>query len=156
MSLSNSFWWFCFVFVGLIIQALAPGIDVLVIGFIVLLQDRDLVQLLWIAPCLLFLQEGMGSLDFGTTLLWYATIATLYFIGCFLFESSTFFFMILLGLGVGLSNIAFTLLMATLQYHEVDTTLLIYESVAQGLLLPFCWKLISISRSWISYDPTKY
>ncbi len=155
MRAANITWWLSFIIIGLIIQMYVPGIDILVVGFIILLQDRDLVQLLWVAPYLILLQEGMGSLDFGGAILWYACIAFVYFIGYFLFENSTFLFMIVIGMGVGLSNVAFTWIIAALQFHEVDTELLLHESLIQFFIVPILWKLATITRSRICYETAK-
>ena len=61
----NICWWFFFIAAAICLQALAPGLDVLAVGIIILLQERDYKNMLWLLPLFVLLQEGMGTRVFG-------------------------------------------------------------------------------------------
>ena len=65
-------------------------------GFILAIQERNGAQFLWVAVFFLLLQEGMGNMAFGGTLLWYALAVFLFRLGHNLFEAESFLFIFLL------------------------------------------------------------
>ena len=67
MSWINVGWWLCYAFAGITLQALMPGLDFLLPGFILALQERRYPQILAVGACFVLLQEGMGSMAFGGT-----------------------------------------------------------------------------------------
>ena len=40
-AVRNIFWWLCFVALGICVQSLVPCLDALVVGLVILLQERD-------------------------------------------------------------------------------------------------------------------
>ena len=44
---------------AIVLQAAVPGLDVLTVGLIILLQERDYKNMLWLLPVFILLQEGM-------------------------------------------------------------------------------------------------
>ena len=145
----NIVWWGLFLGLGIWMQQMLPGIDVLVIGLILALQERDPLQLGWVFFILILLQEGVGSLDFGATLLWYATVIVFFYLGHWLFETENFLFVFLLSACIGAGHFAIMWMMCFLQYIPVDDAALLDESILQALFIPFAWKIASFSRRWV-------
>ena len=54
-AVRNIFWWLCFVALGICVQSLVPCLDALVVGLVILLQERDYKNLCWLLPLLLAL-----------------------------------------------------------------------------------------------------
>ena len=77
----NILWWVAFFVFGLALQQALPGTDVLVVGLFLALQERRPFQLAVVLLALILVQEGVGTLDFGTSVLWYLLVITLFFIG---------------------------------------------------------------------------
>ena len=77
----NILWWVAFFVFGLALQQALPGTDVLVAGLFLALQERRPFQLAVVLLALILVQEGVGTLDFGTSVLWYLLVITLFFIG---------------------------------------------------------------------------
>ena len=82
----NILWWVAFFVFGLALQQALPGTDVLVAGLFLALQERRPFQLAVVLLALILVQEGVGTLDFGTSVLWYLLVITLFFIGRWMFE----------------------------------------------------------------------
>ena len=57
-AVRNIFWWLCFVALGICVQSLVPCLDALVVGLVILLQERDYKNLCWLLPLFVLLQDA--------------------------------------------------------------------------------------------------
>ena len=126
-----------------------PGTDVLVAGLFLALQERRPFQLAVVLLALILVQEGVGTLDFGTSVLWYLLVITLFFIGRWMFETENWLFVLLLSGCIGLAHYGVIWLMTRLQFIPLDTTQLLDESILQALLTPFVWQCSMMARRWV-------
>lgn len=140
MSLRDVFWWVLFLLTGIWLQQLLPGIDALVIGLIIVLQEGRLARLLWLLPAIILLQEGMGTLAFGSSLLWYGSTIALFYMGRWLFEVENFLFVFLLSACLGLLHYLISDMMASLQNLDLPLRQLMDESILQALFIPPTWR----------------
>ena len=92
----NAIWWGGLCCIGLNLQRLVPGVDFLLPGLLVAMQERRYADLIWAVPLLVILQEGAGTLEFGLNLLRYMTAALLFFLGRWLFDVERLLYMLLL------------------------------------------------------------
>jgi hypothetical protein len=152
----NALWWACFLFPAVILQRCVPGVDFLAAGFLVTLQERRYADLLWTAPLLIFLQEGMGTLAFGVVLLRYAAITALFFLGRWLFDVDSFLYAFLFCACLSVCCSAIVFFMSFLYDVPLNTSRLLDESVLQALLLPPIWKAARLTRSRICADEAEY
>ena len=95
-KLRSLVWWLCFMAGAIVLQAAVPGLDVLTVGLIILLQERDYKNMLWLLPLFILLQEGMGTRPFGAVIVWYAAVVLMFKMGRWLFEVENFIFVFLL------------------------------------------------------------
>lgn len=146
MNARNIIWWVAFLVVSICLQQLLPGLDVLVIGLIIALQEGKPIQLLWVLPVLILMQEGMGTLAFGTSLLWYAVVIVLFHVGRWLFEAENFYFVFLLSACLGTVHFFLIQMMASLQDIVLPIADLRDESILQALFIPFAWRLAHLVR----------
>lgn len=139
-------WWLCFIILSVCVQALAPGLDILAVGLIILLQEDDYKGMLWLLPLFILLQEGMGTRHFGASLIWYAAIIALFKLGRWIFDSRKFLFIFLLSACMGAAYFALAWLLAPLQnlVFNMDDTL--EKSIAQAIFIPFAWRMIIAIR----------
>lgn len=140
MSLRDALWWTSFLMAGIWMQQLLPGIDALIIGLIIALQEGRIARLLWVLPTIILLQEGMGTLAFGSTLLWYGATIALFYMGRWLFEVENFVFVFLLSACLGLVHYLISDMMASLQNLELPLRQLMDESILQALFIPPTWR----------------
>lgn len=136
--------WTGFTLFGLWMQSFVPGVDFLAPGLVLCLQEEKVRSTVGLALAWLLLQEGIGSLAFGTGLLWYGILAGLFFFGHWLFEAKNFFFMVILGACLGVMHFALTHVMAQLQDWLVPSGRVFMESLLQAVVFPVQWGLIYI------------
>ena len=146
MSWINVGWWLCYAFAGITLQALMPGLDFLLPGFILALQERRYPQILAVGACFVLLQEGMGSMAFGGTLLWYALAAIAFHVGCGLLQGTGFLFVTLFGILLSCAHYVVFALLTTLQDIPWEPSLLFDECVFQALFTPWVWLVAAILR----------
>lgn len=142
----NMGWWLCFVILAICAQALAPGLDVLVVGLIILLQEKDWRGMLWLLPLFILLQEGMGTRPFGSIVVWYAATIVIFKIGRWLFETENFLFIFLLSACLGATYYGVAWLMAPLQNLEFNIEDTLDKSLLQAIFMPFAWRLLTLTR----------
>ncbi len=145
-DLTNTLWWFFFIVFAVIAQKYFSGIDFLIIGFIILLQEEKLKQILILAPILFFLQESISTFAFGSTILWYFSAFALLIIGKLLFEVENFLFMFLYSSALSFMRIAIFEFMAQLEGMNYNITYVADTSVLQALVMPVAWTLLTFTR----------
>lgn len=142
----NILWWLCFIALAICVQALAPGLDVLVVGLIILLYERDWMDMLWLLPLFALLQEGMGTRPFGATVVWYGATVGIFLVGRWFFEVGNFFFMFLLSAALGCAYYVVAWLMAPLQDLTFNVHDTLDKSLLQAIFMPFAWRLLVAVR----------
>lgn len=138
--------WLCFVVLAVCAQALAPGLDVLVVGLIILLQEKDWRGMLWLLPLFILLQEGMGTRPFGSIIIWYAATVVIFKLGRWLFETENFLFIFLLSACLGAAYYGVAWIMAPLENISFNVEDTLDKSLLQAIFMPFAWKLLASAR----------
>jgi hypothetical protein len=151
----NALWWGVFLFPAITLQRLLPGVDFLLVGFLVTLQERRYADLIWVLPLLVILQEGMGTREFGVVLLWYVAVAAIFFLGRWLFDVENFLYAFLVSTCLAACYFAVVFLMSPLYAVPVNAYRLLDESVYLALFLPVSWKLAQFTRRWAYADDTE-
>ena len=141
-------WWLAFVAMAICLQSLVPGLDALVVGLLVLLQEEDYRDMIWLLPLFTLLQEGMGTRPFGSIIVWYAATVVMYKVGRWLFNTKSFLFMFLLSACLGGAYFLVAWLMAPLQNMAFNVEDALNKSLAQALFLPFAWRgIVALRKS---------
>ncbi len=146
MTIINILWWALFMILGLIAESILPGIDILLIGVIIALQEGKIVQILWVLLVSILLQEGIGTLAFGSSILSYTTAILVFYGGRALLEQENIMFVLVVAVSAGLGHYVFTQAMATLQGISMPGERLLLESCVQVLILPPLWSLTRALR----------
>lgn len=152
MSGARISFWALFTLSGLWLQSFMPGVDFLAPGLVLSLQEERprttvVLGLIW-----LLLQEGAGSLAFGTVVLWYGALAGLFFFGHWLFEAKNFLFMVILGVCLGLLHFGLMQVMAQLQDWRVAPGRVLMEGVFQAVVFPVQWGLVYIIHNSLPHN----
>lgn len=134
-------WWTCFALTGVWAQFFFPGLDFLAPGLIISLQEERGPSTLWLVGAFILLQEGMGSLFFGSVLLVYSLMALAFFMGRALFDTRSITLVVLLGAVLGVCHFFISLLILRLEGMLVPVDRLLLESVAQAVITPVLWYL---------------
>lgn len=139
-------WWLCFMVLAICAQALVPGVDVLVVGLIILLQEKDWRGMLWLLPLFVLLQEGMGTRPFGSIIVWYAATVVIFKLGRWLFETENFLFIFLLSACLGAAYYGVVWLMAPLDNVPFNVEDTLDKSLLQAIFMPFAWRMLTATR----------
>lgn len=139
-------WWLCFVYAAICIQTLSPGLDVLVVGLIILLQEEDYKGIIWLLPLFCLIQEGIGTRPFGAALIWYSVAVAFFLVGKWLFEAKNFLFIFLLSISLGCAYFIIAWLMAPLQNIPFNLEDTLDKSLVQAIFIPFAWKALVAIR----------
>ena len=145
-TVRNICWWLAFMVAGIAVQAAVPGLDVLVLGLIILLQEEDYKNMLWLLPVFILLQEGMGCRSFGASIIWYAATIVLFRLGRWLFEVENFLFVFLRSACLGAACFGVAWLMDPLQGIPFDRQAMLDAGLVQAIFLPVAWRLCIMLR----------
>ncbi len=148
MNIRMCIWWMLFISASILLQAAIPALDVLVIGLVLVLQERRYKDLLWLLPVLILVQEGMGSRAFGGMILWYFLVIVLFAVGRWLFEVQNILFVLLMSIFMGGMHFVLVYLLAPLQDMYVNVEALAYESAIQAVFVPLAWLITAWTRKW--------
>lgn len=80
-AFANTSFWVAFLMAGIIAQAALPGLDTLLLGIILITEERDYKTMVWFVPSVVLLQEGMGTQAFGASLVC-VTLSLIFFYLC--------------------------------------------------------------------------
>jgi hypothetical protein len=136
--------WGLFTIAAVWAQRFVGGVDFLAPGLIVCLQAKHRQTAVWLAAAWILLQEGMGSLDFGALVLWYAVLAALYITGRWLFEPTNVLFVGIIGLALGIWHFALMQMMGSMQGLTLPSGRIALESVLQAVIFTAEWGLLSL------------
>lgn len=152
MSGANAGWWLLYAFAGISLQAAVPGQDFLLPGFIIALQERRPFQTLIVGLSFMLAQEGMGSMAFGSSLLWYAVTAIAFHTACSLFQGRSFLFIFLLSCLLSAAHYVIFGALASLQDIPWDPAHLLEECFLQALSTPLLWWAASSLRKGVKHE----
>ena len=91
----------------------------------------------------ILLQEGMGSLAFGTVCLLYAAFAVAYYLGRWVLSARNVLVVCLLGVVLGALKFGLVLTMAGLADTAVIRDKVLSAAVHQAAAFPFAWVVVS-------------
>ncbi|MDR3175820.1 MAG: hypothetical protein LBU06_04735 [Desulfovibrio sp.] len=139
-------WWIAYISGALLVQRFIPGVDALVPGFLLALQEQNRQQCFWLFILFTLIQEGTGNLLFGAAALWYGGQVLLFRMGSIIFVKDNIIFIAMYSGCLGLYHFLLTWLMCAVQAVHVDFEALLRESVIQTLIIPLIWALAHIAK----------
>lgn len=145
-TLANIVWWAIYFVAGLTLQLHFPGTDALVPGVMLSCQEGRFRQTAVLCLLAILIQEGTGSLAFGSAILWYGALIFLFAIGRLLFVTGSLFFVVLLAILLGLTHSALLYVTSSLQSFTVESFDLAQQAMAQALLIPPLYAVSTLAR----------
>lgn len=134
-GISPVLWWIVYFIVAIWAQEISGGFDFLSPGLLVCLQIGQWWSLVWMTWLIIFIQEGMGDLVFGSSLLFYAGMYLAYLLSRWLLEPRNPLFIILFSLMLSVWH--WLVLSGAVQFQEIPVHM-------PG---PWGW----IPRQWLFY-----
>lgn len=145
-TLQRILWWATFIAGALIVQQFIPGVDALMPGFLLSLQEKRFRQTCVLFVLFVLIQEGAGSLSFGSSLLWYGGQVWLFHFCQRFFVDDNILFVLMLSIGLGLYHGLLTWFMCAVQKIPLEFDMLLQGSLIQILLIPLIWGLAYFAR----------
>ncbi|MFZ5425517.1 MAG: hypothetical protein ACOZEN_00975 [Thermodesulfobacteriota bacterium] len=144
--------WSVFTLSGVWLQSFMPGVDFLAPGLILCLQEEKVRTTVFLGLLWLLIQEGTGSLAFGTAVIWYGVLAAMFFFGHWLFEARNFVFIAILGACLGVLHFGLMHVMTQLQDWLVPAGRVFMESIVQAVVFPVEWGILYIIYNQLPHD----
>ncbi len=146
MVVTRILWWLCYIALALILQQQMPGLDFLAPGFLLALQMKSKKEIFWLFLIFTLIQEGTGSLTFGTGMLWYGGQILFFYLSAHLFVADNILFVTILSLSIGAYRICLLLLMGAIQNIQMEYSMLLNEALFQAFLTPVVWGIAYLFR----------
>lgn len=150
MRVYNIVWWVVFFILAVLAQMLLPGIDIMVVGLIIAMQEHNPLQIAWVLIISMLLQEGQGTMDFGASFCWYGLTMFIYYIGRAIFETENIFFILLVCASLGILHFGLMQVLSGLQGVFVPFRRLLMESMGEMLIVPALWLLLHKFRQGVA------
>ena len=142
--MSEILWWILFTLCGIWIQGIIPGVDCFGPGLLLCLQVGRTKSLFWLAPIWILLQEGAGSLPFGSALLYYAGLVYFFFLIRPYINITSPMYILSVSIFVGLWHFGVIHLVTSLQNIQILTHHLLMQSMRMAAVFPVVWALASL------------
>ncbi|MDL2291077.1 hypothetical protein LJC09_03140 [Desulfovibrio sp. OttesenSCG-928-F20] len=139
-------WWATYIAGALIVQQSIPGTDALTPGFLLSMQERRPRQTFWLFILFVLIQEGTGSLNFGSALLWYGGQVAFFHASLRFFVADSLLFVLMLSGALGLYHGFLAWFMGAVQKVPIEFFSLVQESLFQAAIIPLIWGLAFFSR----------
>lgn len=146
MKVLNVLWWFVYAFLAVFLQIYTAGVDFLIPGIIVVLQEKKIMQTSIVVGAFILIQEGIGTMPFGNVFLWYSLTIIFFYAWRWFFEVESLMFILLLSLALSVSHYFIVSVLASVQDIYINYKALRDECVYQMLFTPIIWHAISYLR----------
>lgn len=140
--MAPALFWFLYTLLTIWLQAIFPGPDLFAPALLLLLQQRDFSRLGWLLPLWIVIQEGSGSMYFGTSLLWYAGLILVFHFARALLDTRGFLFIFLIAVFAGFWQYLCLHLLSGLQELHVPKGQILQQSLQTIVALPLLWSLL--------------
>ncbi|CCO23335.1 hypothetical protein [Maridesulfovibrio hydrothermalis] len=135
-------WWAGFTFVAIWAQKILPGVDFMAPGLLLCIQLEKKSHVFWLILIWSLIQDGVGGLPFGYSIIWYSSILILYRCGAMFFDVQSMMFALLCAAGLGLLHPLLTGIMSMLADMVWVSDRYIFEGILQALIFPAEWLLL--------------
>lgn len=142
MSMTPALFWLVYTLAAVWLQAFFPGPDLFAPALLLVLQERGYSRLGWLLPLWILIQEGSGSLHFGTSLLWYSGLILFFCSTRNLLDSRGFLFICLMSIFAGVWQFLCLYLLSGLQELQVPKEQLLQQALQTVLALPLLWAVL--------------
>mgnify|MGYP000058218049 CR=1 FL=1 len=137
-------WWILYTLCGIWIQGAIPGVDCFGPGLLLCLQTGRFKSLFWLAPIWVLLQEGAGSLPFGSALLYDAGLVYFFLLIRPYINLTSPMYILSISLFAGLWHFGVVHLVTSLQGIHILSQQILFQSIRLTAVFPVIWALASL------------
>ena len=142
--MAELFWWIAYTVCGIWIQALVPGVDCFGPALLLCLQTGRNRSAFWLALPWVLLQEGSGSLPFGTALLYYGGLIYFFFGTRPYIDVESPVFILLCSLFAGIWHFVALQALTSLQGIQTLEQQILFQSLRLTVAFLILWALLGI------------
>lgn len=146
MNIGNLLWWAIYILCAVLLQEQVSFFDALAPGFLIALQEKKPGQIFCLFILFCLIQEGTGSLRFGTSLLWFGGQIIFYAINSRFFVTNNIVAVSLLSVWLAMYRGALLWFMIVIQDLTVDYSSILDSCINQAVFFPLVWLLASALR----------
>ena len=151
-TLRNALWWTCFLCLSIVLQVHITRLDALIVGVIIVTEERDYRTMVWLLPLIVLLQEGMGTQHFGASVLMLAAFFALYRAGRGIENASPALFVLVISLGLGCARGFLDWLFCALQAYPFSPEGALHDAIVQAVYTPLAWLFFARLRRRYRHD----
>lgn len=137
-------WWIFYTLFAVWLQSFIPGADCFGPAVVLCLQTRRYGSLACLLPLWILIQEGAGSLPFGSMLLYYMGLIYFVILVRAYISITSPLYILSLSLAAGLWHWSIIQALSSLQEIHVAMQPLLFQSLRLAALFPVIWALISL------------
>lgn len=138
----QALFWFLYTFACIWLHSFVPGLDCFAPALIVCLHLKRYRSVCWLAPVWLLINEGLGSMAFGASIVWYAGLMLFFFAVQVFFSTRHLYFVFVLALFAACWHYFVFVSMINLQELRVPKELVIMNSLFTACAFPVAWRVI--------------
>jgi len=142
--LTETIWWTLYTLFAAWIQTLILGADCFGPAVVLCLQARRYGSLACLLPVWILIQEGAGSLPFGSMLLYYMGLIYFVILVRAYISITSPLYILSLSLAAGLWHLSIIQALSSLQEIHVAMEPLLFQSIRLAAVFPVLWALISL------------
>lgn len=135
-------WWAGFTYLAIWAQKMLPGVDFMAPGLLLCIQLDRRKDLYWLILIWALIQDGIGGLPFGYSIIWYLSLLVLYRCGAMFFDVQSMMFALLCGVTLGVLHPLLTGVMSMLADMVWVTDRYVFEGILQAVIFPAEWLLL--------------
>ena len=143
-SMIEFLWWALYTVCAVWIQDVIPGADCFGPALVLCLQAGRYKNVIWLAPIWILLQEGAGSLPFGSALLYYAGLVYFFFLIRAYINTSSHMYILSLSVFAGLWHLGVIHLITSLQDIQIVSQQILLQSARIAAVFPVLWAIASL------------
>lgn len=148
-ALRPAIWWTFFTAMCIWIQSFISGIDCFGPAVLVLMHLQRYREAVWLTPVWILINEGVGSLAFGCSLLWFGGLILTFLFLCQFLSSSNIIFLLSLSLLAGVGQSGIIVLMASLQEIIIPFERIVVQGILSAFLFPVLWfGMLTAFKRW--------
>ncbi len=136
-------WWTLVTIFGIIIEGCIKGIGPFLPALLLCLQIGNIATTTFLAIFWMTIQEGGGSLPFGTLLLWYLGVTFVFFWMKNYLASSGIIFVVIISICSSLWYLLSIYTITGLEEITINQGLIFHNAIKQLIVFPLLWKIYS-------------
>jgi hypothetical protein len=143
-SVTEFLWWSLYTLFAVWLQGIFSGVDCFGPALVLCLQAQRIRNLVFLLPVWVLLQEGAGSLPFGSALLYYMGLVYFVILVRAYISITSPLYILILSLFSGVWHLSVIHIITSLEDIHIAIQPLLLQSIRIVIVFPILWALVSL------------